>query len=369
MSALRIGRTYAPITVVRKIRAATASLPGRAPRMRTLLASILCASSCIACAIVPDRTPAPAPIVRGPIPQRLQHPLALTYLAFRPRRAATQPAGTAGVTLQTAYSSIFENEDAPTQRVVMDGELWTGAARVRYGLGERTDVELELAALYATSGFLDSFIEDFHDFFGLPSGNRESRGTDDFEMRVTKDGIDAYQLDDNEVELLDIPIILTQRVLDETESRPAVALRAGIELPVGSESQGFSNGELDYGAGFVVEHSIDRWTWTAGGDYVATGQSSAFRRASVDANDVWDLQGGAEYRWNDRGSLLGELVYTSPLLTDVSLDQIDWPLLDLGLGVAWDVGRDSRWTATFHEDLFSEAGPDFVVALAWSWRM
>ena len=35
----------------------------------------------------------PEPVIRGPLPTRQQQPMALTLMAFRPRRAATQPQG------------------------------------------------------------------------------------------------------------------------------------------------------------------------------------------------------------------------------------------------------------------------------------
>ena len=54
------------------------------------------------CAALPRHSDDPAPIVRGPIPARIQGPLDLTWLAFRPRSVATQAEGTRTATWTSA---------------------------------------------------------------------------------------------------------------------------------------------------------------------------------------------------------------------------------------------------------------------------
>jgi uncharacterized protein DUF3187 len=347
------------------------SLPGSpAPLgvLQGLLPSILL-GALGSCALIPARSSDPAPRVRGPIPSRMQHPIGLTYLAFRPRRAATQPEGQLGVTVHSAYSSLFQNEQSASENVIFDGELLSPGVIARYGLDARSDIQIECTALYASSGFLDAFVESWHEFFGLPLGNRDSRPHGEFDMLVEQNGRQLYELEDNRLGLLDVPIVWTRSLVLESASTPGVAMRLGVELPAGSESAGFSNGALDWGAGLLFEQSRDRWTFTGAADYVATGRPSSFAAADIDATDLWDAQAGAEYRWNDRLSLLGELIFTSSLLPEISLDQLHSPLLDLGLGAAWDTSAASRFFFSFHEDLLSEAGPDFGALLGWSWRM
>lgn len=77
-----------------------------------------------ACGILPHHADAPARRIRGPMPTRTQEPVKLTFLTFRPRPAQTQPPGTLELRAISAYSSLFENGDVGTERVVLDGELW-----------------------------------------------------------------------------------------------------------------------------------------------------------------------------------------------------------------------------------------------------
>jgi hypothetical protein len=319
-----------------------------------------------ACALVPRYSGAPAPVVRGPIPARVQEPIKLTYLAFRPRRAAIQPEGSTSISVQSAYTSMFENGDSGPDQVVLDGEISRTSLILRRAVAPGADVEIELPVVYATSGFLDLIVEDFHSFFGFPSGGRDERPRFSYQMDAFHNGRLAYHLEGNEPGLGDVPIVLTHSILDESASSPALSWRTGIELPTGSESRGFGNGKVDFGAGLLAERSFGRWTATGAVDWVSAESSRSFERAGVAAQNDLDLQLGIEYRWNDGLSLLGEAVLNSPATRDIRIHEIDAGTLSIDVGAAWDLGRGSRLLLDFGEDAIADSGPDFTLLAAWS---
>lgn len=319
-----------------------------------------------ACAIVPQHKDEPAKVVRGPIPFRTLEPVKLTYLAFRPRRATTLPAEATQLSVVSAYANIFEVAEQGGDEVAFDGEIWRTSVSVRRALGTGADVEVELPVVYATSGFLDQIIEDFHSFFGFPDGGREDHEDFDYDMSAQKNGTEAYHLEGNEIGFGDVPVVLTVAVQTESETRPALAVRGGIELPTGSESDGFGNGKVDYGLGFLAERSFGRWTTTGAIDWVDAQSSDSFEAAGVETEDDLDLQLGVEYRWNDDLSLLLGSVYTSPPTRDIDLEEINGAMLSLDVGVAWDVGARSRVLFVFSEDLITQSAADFTVMAAWT---
>ncbi|HJO27059.1 MAG TPA: hypothetical protein QF730_07425, partial [Planctomycetota bacterium] len=71
-------------------------------------------------------------------------------------------------------------------------------------------------------------------------------------------------------------------------------------------------------------------------------------------------------RWNDRVSLLGQLIWASPPVTGYDLEEIDAEIIDLGLGAAWDLSDGSRLFCSLHEDLVAAAGGDFGFMFGWS---
>jgi hypothetical protein len=302
----------------------------------------------------------PAMAQRGPIPTRTQEPIKLTYLAFRPRAAQTQAQGKLALSVISQYSNSFENGFSDTQSVVIDAELWRNSVVTRYGLTPRSDIEMEIPVMYATSGFLDAIIEGYHEFFGFPDGGREKRERYDYEVEVFSDGHEAYTLEGNHLGLGDIPIIYTHQFLDEQDAWASLAVRLGIELPTGSESKGFGNGKVDVGGGVLAQHTGGRWTTTGAVDYVYAGNASAFAAADVNPAPQFDGQLGLEYRWNDVSSLLGGLVLDLPVTHDIDLKEIDKPILSLDLGVAWDVAERSQLFLGLTEDVIAESGPDIT---------
>jgi hypothetical protein len=319
-----------------------------------------------ACAAIPEHADAPAKVVRGPIPSRALQPVKLTYLAFRPRRATTLPEESSEVSVLSAYANIFEKGQAGGDEVSFDGEIWRTSVHLRRAVAPGADVEIELPVVYATSGFLDEFIENFHDFFGMPTGGREDHPAFEYDMRAVKGGTEAYHLEGNEVGIGDVPIVLTVSLLEESERTPAIALRGGVELPTGSESDGFGNGKVDYGLGVLAERSFGRWTATGAIDWVDAQSSESFEDAGVEAQDDLGLQLGLEYRFNDELSLLVGSVYSSAPTRDIDLEEIDGNMLSLDVGGAWDLGKRSRMLLVFSEDLITQSAPDFTVTVAWT---
>ena len=336
----------------------------------SLLVVIACAaSSCAGLAPTSD----PAPVVRGPLSTRQQHPMALTLMAFRPRRAVTQPEGEFGVGAQVAWATIEEIQRGPAynpnETVAFDGETLRTTLRTRYGLRQDLDIEVELPFLYAWAGGMDQIIEEYHSVLGLPGGAREFYPDDGYDMRVFSHGDELYSLEGNRLALQDIPIFLTWQLTEEREEDPAIAARFGIELPTGSESGGFGNGALDFGAGLLAEKSFHRWSVFGGFDWVVPGQTDRLRNASGDHHydPMLALNLSGEYRWNDSLSVIVGTVWTSRMVHSVALEEIDREVFDFGVGAAWDVAADHRFQLSLHEDLVAATGSDLTLQVGWTW--
>jgi hypothetical protein len=306
-------------------------------------------------------------VVRGPIAGQAMQPLAWSLGDLRPRRALATPRGAVDVSIASCYASIFRVDDTDSSEVEIDGELWHNALGFRAGVIDGADLEIELPILYASSGVLDGFIDFWHDLFGLPSGRRDLRPEGDYAMSVESNGDEIWELEGDEPMLGDVPVTWTQELF--ADATQALAWRAMIELPTGSESRGASNGELDWGVGLVGERHFERWSLFGALDHLHSGEPTSFDGSGVHLRDRFEVALGGEYRWNDRTSLLGSLEWTSPFTRDLDLKVINREILDFGLGAAWDVGESSRFAVSFHEDLVSNTGADFAVLVGWTMRL
>lgn len=259
------------------------------------------------------------------------------------------------------YSSIFEQESTFTDAARFDGEVARLAAQVLLGTAEGVAVAIEPSLVFASSGFLDATIDAFHELTGLPGGGRENSRRGQYAMQLKRDGTTAWSLDEDEILFGDLPVTGMATVLEEGPGRPGVAARVTLELPTGDVSSGSGSGGWDTAAGVVFEKSSGRWTVTGNLDGVYVDTPRAFQDAGIDVGFLLFAGAGAEYRWSDRTSLLVQLQYRSPLTEDLAFEEIDREILDVGVGVAHDLSRESSLTVSFHEDAIAASGSDFTL--------
>jgi len=319
------------------------------------------AASCAAPAH-PQRTLTPA---RGPLPERSNGPVAQTFMVLRPRSAAITAIGDVDLRVQSAYSSIFEVGEGTLGSVSFDGELWRTSAALRTGIGPSTDLEIEVPVLFATSGFLDVFIETWHSILGLPDSGRETRPQFDYDMRVEAGGVEAYSLEGDRLGLCDVPIVVTHCIVDARGASPAVFVQGALELPTGSEERGFGNGAIDWGLGVGIESDLGDWIVGGGLGWTDRQQPSSFARAGLDADDSVAAHASAEWRAQDSWSVLLGLRFENAVTESLEIEELSGEVLELDMGVAIDGCGATRWFVGFSEDLISASGPDFTAFLGF----
>jgi hypothetical protein len=305
--------------------------------------------------------------VRGPLPTRVQHPLALTLPKLSPRRARVQAEGTLGVGADLSYSSIFERSQRNGDAVDFDHELLRAAARTRYGFAPGFDVEVELGGVYGSGGFLDAFIESFHSLIGAPNQGRDDAPRDRFAAALDAGGSTVYRFEEDRAQLADTMVVVTWGEEEVAPKQWANAWRLGLDLPTGDESAGAGSGGLDWIVGWSAEYSAGALSHFAGASYGQAQAADSFERADVELPDRYALFYGLEWRWDDRFSWVAQLDLDSALVREIELQEIDRPILDFGVGFVRDVGAASRFWLSFHEDLLADSGPDFALYAGWTW--
>lgn len=330
------------------------------------MAALLCSFSASCGALMPQ--PAPPHRVRGPLPTRVQHPLALTLPNLSPRSVRVQPAGSWKLGADVAYSSIFESASTARESVAFDAELLRTSLQLRRGLAARVDLEVQVGGVIGSGGFLDHFITEFHDFLNAPNQGRESAPDNHFEARIERDGETVWSSTPNRALLGDTFVVLT---FGEDELEPQVlghAWRVGVDLPTGDADHGSGSGGVDWIVGWNGELSVAATTHFFGASYGVADAPASFSRANVDLPARYSLFYGLEWRWSEQLSWVAQFDFQSPLIDDIALREIDHPILDLGVGFVRDCGPNARWWFSFHEDVLADSGPDFALQLGWTWR-
>jgi len=266
---------------------------------------------------------------------------------------------------ETRLTLDFTNEyvqegTCAVECVTLDGET----ARLRYthrvGLGAGWDFALEVPVLDSGGGFLDGWIQDWHDWFGLPNGGRELAPDDRYRFRYERGGTVLLDETRGYSGLGDAQLTLGRRL-----GRRSV-LRAMAKLPTGDERQ-LAGGT--FGGALWLEHPFALPARWAG--YVALGVSANERGEALR-----DLQ-NTEVAFGGIGLLapLSQYVRLSVQLQAHGrlYDDSDLtPLARAGLPltVALSFGRGNRGSLDlgFQEDPSVNGSPDFAAFASLTWR-
>lgn len=304
----------------------------------------------------------------GPITIREQNPIYLQNLGLMPTRATVLPEGTIEARLDWAYSSVFEQGASPTNQVTLDMETMRLAAHVLYGFTSNLEVGIELPFYHSGGGFLDSFIQSFHNFFGLPNSRRETVMNNQYTYQFSSGGNVIYNVSSQSFMLGDITLRVKHHVFDETKACPALAWFADIKLPTGTQSRGTGSGAPDFGIGLALEKNYKRIHGYLNVEYIVVGGNNtldAFMRQAMFA-----FAAAFEVTILDTWSGIVQLNGSSPLLANTGMETWDGVPMNLVVGFRGEEkgllgGRDLIWQVGFSEDILS-SGPsvDFTAFLS-----
>ena len=129
---------------------------------------------------------------------------------------------------------------AADESLSLDGETDRVEFGLRYGLGERFEVGIEVPYLRHKSGGLDSLIDTWHSTLNLPDGDRENQLDD--QLRIAYEDASGLRLDleQNASGIGDLRLTAGWRLRESPTYKSA--LRFGVSLPTGDSAQLLGSG-------------------------------------------------------------------------------------------------------------------------------
>lgn len=201
----------------------------------------------------------------GPLLTRSQNPILLQFLSLIPSSAETLPSHHYAASVQTVFSNLFERElKTAGAGVDMDMELWRTSFFLQYGLGQGFELDVEIPFLHTSGGFLDSFIQSYHDTFGFPNAGRDNVDNGRFSYAVTLDNTSIYQVGEAFIVPSDWTLSLKKPLYEHPSFGDGFILTAQhlIKLPIGRRASGGGSGNVDYGVSFIGEQSWKQFRFT-----------------------------------------------------------------------------------------------------------
>ncbi len=259
-------------------------------------------------------------------------------------------------------TSEYHSSESGSEAILLDGEAASFTFAFRQGLGRGFEWGAELPVLVLGGGFMDSGIENWHDWFGLPNGGRQDAPRDRYRYTYVRNGETLLDVSDAGAFLGDL------RLNGGWQATPSLALRAQIKLPTGDEDSlagGNLGGALwaDWALPFA---ETSRWS-----GYVSAGASQ-----NQESDVLGALQnrfvgfGGLGISWQmfDAMALTTQLYAHSQLYDDSDLQPLERAGLQLTVATRWNLTDELLFDFGFQEDLITYSSPDFSLYLGFGFH-
>jgi hypothetical protein len=304
----------------------------------------------------------------GPLQTTNRFPLHFVVLTPRAVDAELPEQGVWEATLALEYSNTYFNFRNPRWDLLIDMEVLVADLSLVYGFSEKFALRLDLPLISMQDGFLDGFLQNYHDFLGVSNYDREERPKNHFAYRAVKDGklwiqgdAAAFQLGEARFSTqFSLPsLIIAGHPLSSS-------FLATLKIPTGDAGNGLGSERFDVGFFLPIHWKGSRWSAHVmpGAIWIDDPETLG---AQVSARNSISLLAGTAYEYNDKWRWLAQLNYYTSPFEKTGLDELDDGALELTFGFQRALSSSLYWEFAFGEDL-TLAVPDFNIRLGMTWR-
>lgn len=299
-----------------------------------------------------------------------QGPLVQIYGLPRDTSADITPAGKFNIALNQDLSSNYTVNINQHEQIKLDGETYRLAFAARYGISPGWEVGVEIPYIFQGGGFLDSFVIDWHNTFGLPQGGRDIAPKNLINYGYRKDGVQKLLVDHSGSGIGDISLTGGASLYDahDKDSHNSLALKGAIKLPTGDSSYLGGSGGTDAMLQ-LCGSSTNYSDWGSLGVYGSAG-ALAMSKGDVLRDQHKTLAGFGTFGlgWGPASwiSLKVQLNANTPMYRDSSLDELAKNSLLLVIGGDLRLPGDYLLDIGVAEDLVVGSAPDVSFHLGLS---
>ncbi len=282
--------------------------------------------------------------------------------------------GASEFTVAFDTASYLSPAASGSERLLLDGETYRSSLLLRRGFRPRWEYFLELSAVGHHGGLFDSFIENWHDTFGLPQGGRDQAPRNRLALIYGDRAGTRINIRRDTFSLGDLVLGVGYAVPDWPVQNDGLTVRGTVKIPTGNAGAFAGSGRM---ASSLWAETSGALPWSAASRewlYAATlgvVVAEPPKRLSTVA-DPFIVFGrvGVTWRALSRLDLVVQVdVHSSPY-RDSTLDVLADPVVILGFGGFVRVTESATLEiAVTEDDGMHRAAPDIGLHTALRWRL
>lgn len=253
-----------------------------------------------------------------------------------------------------------------TEFLVLDGETHRLTFTAREGLANGYEWGVELPYLSHSGGFMDNFIENWHDAFGLPQGKRPNFPPNQINYRYIRNGSELVRVSRSTEGIGDIRFAAAKDISRDPGER-LVALRGSLKLPTGKSADLLGSGSTDLAIWLSTAPgttSIDSWHGYGGGGILLMTEGDVL--PNQQRNYVAFGNIGLSYRIFSSLAFNAQLDAHTPFYRGSGFRELGATAIQGLLGITWQYAPKKFLGFSISEDLAVDTSPDFVLNLSLS---
>lgn len=296
------------------------------------------------------------------VPFRIQNqnPLIQPFGLPSPGDARVLSPGNCSAALFFDLASNYVATKSATESLLLDGESYRFNLISRWGFSPGFEAGIEIPWLAYGGGTIDGFIQDWHNFFGLPQGGRDQAPNNRLRYRYSRNGVERLAISNHHGGIGDLMFTGGWQCLGDGATPQAAALRAGVKLPTGDPGLLTGSGGTDLSLWLVgrSDHSLTLGHATiygaAGGLYLSPGNILR------ELQRHWVMFGSLGAGWSpwEFISFSIQLDATTPFHGGSSLAALSGRTLGLIMGGSLALGERTVLELGVAEDLAATTWPD-----------
>ena len=303
-----------------------------------------------------------------PFNTRNQSPLVQIYGLPFPGEAQLTPPGSGDFHLVFDLANTCIVDSASREKITLDGETYRTTVVGRYGVARNFEMGVEIPYVAQGGGFLDAFIENYHDAFGFSQGDRMQVSRNRLLFRYERDGTERIRVDGSGSGLGDVRLTAGYQLYrNPSESPAAVALRAALKLPTGDADRLHGSGGTDLALWLTAgrEYRTTGWgSWAVFGAAGVLGMSDGKVLEDQQRNLVEFGTIGIGWRPLDRFGLKAQIDAHTPFYKDSDLVELGRSSAQLMIGGTFAISEGTMIDIGIGEDIVIKASPDVVFHLS-----
>ena len=278
------------------------------------------------------------------------------------------PAGETKVRMGSNFSSVFQVHDENGYAINADYEITEVFVYVDHQLSEKVDLGLLLRGFHHEAGRADKALDDFHDFFGLPTGQRGEGIYNQYSNRFTQDGKTVYETKKNRLGLGDAVFLVKLKAIDESKNLPTVSVLLALKAPTGDHGLGYTSDSWDPGLGAAFSKQLTRELKA----HLNIGVAVPGHTPHMDdLAPVYSSMAALEYYINKWLSMVVQTNYSTSPFARYDFDGVNADSWTGGIGFHIRLPNNVQLHVHFTDEFYNNGDTDYVFGCAidlWSFK-